>query len=163
MAWYVLRVCPGKEEYVSDKLIANGMLAMNPRTITKKYGSDGILKREVKTLFPGYLFVCVSYNPQVYYDIKSNPYVTNWLEAPEPLPLSKAEAALIKLLNNKGFPLEQSIVNFSANGGKYQVESGILARLAPRFEAHVSKKSQKAFFDIVLCGHTFELCLPICS
>ena len=110
---YVLQVQTGKELDVRCRLLREGISAEVPREriIIRK---GGLWSKMIKNLFPGYVFVDIDLNAEMFHRINPVPGVIRFLGNPTPLP--EHEAEMLKWLSNGGEVIEPSAV--TVNGDK---------------------------------------------
>ena len=110
---YVLQVQTGKELNVRALLEQQGISASVPRERIE-IRKGGLWSKMIKLLFPGYVFVDIDYNAEMFLKINPISGVIRFLGLPTPLP--EYEAELIRWLSNGGEVIEPSPV--SVDGGK---------------------------------------------
>ncbi len=102
---YVLQVMSGKEMNVRAELIRREIPADVPREriIIRK---NGLWSKQLKLLFPAYVFVDIDYTPEIFHRINTVSGVIRFLGSPSPLP--DHEADMIHWLSNSGEVIEPS-------------------------------------------------------
>ena len=109
---YVLQVQTGKELDVRCRLLREGISAEVPREriIIRK---GGLWSKMIKNLFPGYVFVDIDLNAEMFHRINPVPGVIRFLGNPTPLP--EHEAEMLKWLSNGGEVIEPSAVTVNCD------------------------------------------------
>ncbi|MBQ5320321.1 MAG: hypothetical protein J6K17_14620 [Oscillospiraceae bacterium] len=153
---YVLQVQTNKELDVSAALIRAGIQADVPRErILIRKG--GLWSKMLKLLFPGYVFVTVDYNAEVYHIIKSVSGVIRFLGAPTPLP--EHEADMIRWLSNGGEIIEQSLIRTDSEGNVIGYE-GFLEGNEDKIK-RLNLRQKKASVEVKFGGKTHRANLGI--
>lgn len=102
---YVLQVMTGKELTVRKLLEQQDVIAYVPRErIMIRKG--GLWSKMIKLLFPGYVFVDIDFDAEMFHKINPVSGVIRFLGLPTPLP--KLEAEMILWLSNGGEIIEPS-------------------------------------------------------
>lgn len=102
---YVLQVQAGKELVVRKLLEQQGVLAFVPRERIE-IRKGGLWSKMIKLLFPGYVFVDIDFDAEMFHKINPVLGVIRFLGLPTPLP--QREADLILWLSNGGEIIEPS-------------------------------------------------------
>lgn len=102
---YVLQVQAGKETTVRKLLEQQGVVAYVPRERIE-IRKDGLWSKMIKLLFPGYVFVDIDYDAEMFHKINPISGVIRFLGLPTPLP--QREAEMILWLANGGEVIEPS-------------------------------------------------------
>lgn len=160
MKMYVLQVKPGYEETVARLINENGYTAMCP-TEEVYIRLHGQWHKRLKLVFTQYIFVECNLNEEVYYQIKSVFGVVRFLGFGEPEPLKADEQAHIRLLWNKGKPIEASKV-YTTNSGDKMILSGILRDYADKI-FRLDLRQRKAKVAVTLLGKQHSITLPVIS
>lgn len=160
MKMYVLQVKPGYEEAAVRLISDKGYAAMCP--IEEIYiRLHGQWHKRLKLVFTQYIFVECNLNEEVYYQIKSFFGVVRFLGFGEPEPLKEDEQAHIRLLWNKGKPIEASKV-YTTNSGDKMILSGILRDYADK-NICLDLRQRKAKVAVTLLGKQHTITLPVIS
>lgn len=102
---YVLQVMTGKELTVRSLLEQQDITAFVPRErILIRKG--GLWSKMIKLLFPGYVFVDIDFDAEMFHKINPVSGVIRFLGLPTPLP--QREAEMILWLSNSGEIIEPS-------------------------------------------------------
>ncbi len=102
---YVLQVQTGKELSVRSLLERQGISAFVPRERIE-IRKGGLWSKMIKLLFPGYVFVDIDYDAEMFHKINPVSGVIRFLGLPTPLP--QREADIILWLSNGGEVIEPS-------------------------------------------------------
>ena len=102
---YVLQVQTGKETTVRKLLEQQGVVAFVPRERIE-IRKGGLWSKMIKLLFPGYVFVDIDFDAEMFHKINPISGVIRFLGLPTPLP--QREADLILWLANGGEIIEPS-------------------------------------------------------
>lgn len=102
---YVLQVQTGKETTVRKLLEQQGVVAYVPRERIE-IRKGGLWSKMIKLLFPGYVFVDIDFDAEMFHKINPVSGVIRFLGLPTPLP--QREADLILWLSNGGEIIEPS-------------------------------------------------------
>lgn len=160
MNMYVLQVKPGYEEAAVRLVNEKGYAAMCPaEEIYIRF--QGQWHKRLKLVFTQYIFVECELNEEVYYQIKSVFGVVCFLGCGEPESLRADEQAYIRLLWNKGKPIEASKIYTTSSGDK-MVLSGILRDYQDNIVS-LDTRQRKAKIKITLLGKPHTITLPIIS
>lgn len=110
---YVLQVQTGREREICTALGRDGITAYAPceRILIRK---GGLWSKMLKFLFPGYVFVDIEYNAEMFHRINPVSGVIRFLGMPTPLPRNEAE--MILWLANGGEIIEPSVAIADENG-----------------------------------------------
>ena len=110
---YVLQVMSGKELSVLSHLSRKEIPAAVPREriLIRK---NGLWSKQLKLLFPAYVFVDIDYTPEMFHRINAVDGVIHFLGSPSPLP--DHEADMIRWLSNDGKVIEPSTFIMDENG-----------------------------------------------
>jgi len=151
--WYVLSVKTGQEMNVFTFLEKNGFPACVPRE-NRLVRKEGAWEKKEYTLFPGYVFVNVTYRAETYYFIRDIPGVQRFLgpDGLHPSPLSRLEAEWIRLLSCGGIPLEPTLAAAEENG-EIRMTEGILLNFITRIQK-LDKHARRAKVELTVCGET---------
>ncbi len=104
---YVLQVMTGKELTVRSLLEQQDITAFVPRErILIRKG--GLWSKMIKLLFPGYVFVDIDYDAEMFHKINPVSGVIRFLGLPTPLP--EREADMIIWFSNGGEIIEPSLL-----------------------------------------------------
>lgn len=156
--WYVLHVQTGKENEIRKQLSRKGYTAYSPIEM-RMIRSGGNWQDKPYTLFPGYLFICLDMDDEVYYRVKSTPGVIRFLGHESPVPLRETEEEYILLLCYKGHPVKPSKVRVLPDGSAVVV-GGVLEKLRGRI-VKIDKHSRKAIVEMNVCGSPKQIKLSI--
>lgn len=102
---YVLQVQAGKETTVRRLLEQQGVVAYVPRERIE-IRKGGLWSKMIKLLFPGYVFVDIDFDAEMFHKINPVSGVIRFLGLPTPLP--QREADIILWLSNGGEIIEPS-------------------------------------------------------
>lgn len=102
---YVLQVQTGKETTVRRLLEQQGVVAYVPRERIE-IRKGGLWSKMIKLLFPGYVFVDIDFDAEMFHKINPVSGVIRFLGLPTPLP--QREADMILWLSNGGEIIEPS-------------------------------------------------------
>lgn len=151
--WYVLHVATGREQEIERRLRRIGIDAIVP-TETLLLRKGGRWNEKESLLFPGYVFVQVLFDPDIYYRITDIPGVIRFLPGPQAEKLSDDEAAHIAYLGSA--VLAPSLVDFS--GGGPVILKGVLKSLE-RYIVRFNRRQRRATLSTEFLGtaHTFTL------
>ncbi len=157
MNWYVLHVLTGSELEVRRRLREKEITAVVlQETVTFRRG--GVWKKEVRTVFPGYVFIYLELTENIYYLIKGIPGAIRLLpkgDRPQPL-LKEDELLLLSWGANDILPLSQ--VDFS---GK---EPRILGGPLKEWEEYIVKidrRQRRAQLRVPVLGEGKDVTLYI--
>lgn len=158
--WYVIQVKTGNEVPVLNKLKELGIQAALPleNRPTRKSGS-WTLKEYV--MFPGYVFLNISFTADNYYKVIRIPNVIRFLgESSHPSTLTYLEAEWIKILSGiDGAPIEPTKVKENEKGG-IEIVEGILTQFSNKVIKY-DKHSRRATFELTICNEVKEVQLGI--
>ena len=160
MEMYVLQVKPGYEEAAVRLIGGKGYTAMCP-TEEIYIRSGGKWYKKLKLVFTQYIFIECELTDETYYDIKSTPGVVRFLGCGNPEPLKADEQAHIRLLWNKGKPVEASKVYTTATGEK-MILSGILRNYQNDIIS-LDLRQRRAKVAVTLLGKMHTITLPVIS
>lgn len=160
MKMYVLQVKPGYEEATVRLINDKGYTAMCP-TEEIYIRFQGKWRKQLKLVFTQYIFVECELTDEVYYSIKSAFGVVRFLGFDKPEPLRADEQAYIRLLWNKGKPVEASKV-YTTNSGDKMVLSGILRDYSDKIIS-LDLRQRKAKVSATLLGKPHTITLPVMS
>ncbi len=155
---YVLQVMSGKEMNVRAELIRREILADVPREriIIRK---NGLWSKQLKLLFPAYVFVNIDYTPEIFHRINTVPGVIRFLGAPSPLP--DHEADMIRWLSNSGEVIEPSTFITDENG-RITAFKGFLNGKENRIK-FLNIRQKKASVEVKFGGKTHRANISIQS
>lgn len=156
--WYVLHVQTGKESEIRKQLSRKGYTAYAP-VEQRLIRSGGNWQDKPYTLFPGYLFICLDMDDEVYYRVKSTPGIIRFLGQENPVPLREDEEEYILLFCHKGHPVKPSKVRVLPDGST-EVIGGILSEMRGRI-VKIDKHSRKATVEVTFCGNPKQIKLSI--
>lgn len=156
--WYVLHVQTGKESEIRKQLSHKGYTAYSP-VEQRLIRSGGNWQDKSYTLFPGYLFICLDMDDEVYYRVKSTPGVIRFLGHESPVPLRETEEEYILLLCHKGHPVKPSKVRVLPDRSAVVV-GGVLEKLRGRI-VKIDKHSRKAIVEMNVCGNPKQIKLSV--
>lgn len=156
--WYVLHVQTGKESEIRKQLTRKGYTAYTP-VEQRLIRSGGNWQDKPYTLFPGYIFVDLDLDDEVYYRVKSTPGVIRFLGHESPIPLREDEEQYILSICNSGRPIKPSRVRILPDGSA-EVIGGILSELRGRV-VKIDKHSRKATVEVTFCGNPKQIKLSI--
>lgn len=160
MQMYVLQMKPGYEEAAVRLINEKGYTAMCP-TEEIYIRFQGQWHKRLKLVFTQYIFVECELNEEVYYQIKSVFGVVRFLGCGEPEALKADEQAHIRLLWNKGKPIESSKV-YTTNFGEKMILSGILRDYSDKIIS-LDLRQRKAKVSVTLLGKPHTVTLPVIS
>lgn len=160
MEMYVLQVKPGYEETAVRLINGKGYTAMCP-TEEIYIRFQGKWRKQLKLVFTQYIFVECELTDESYYKIKSVFGVVRFLGFGKPEPLRADEQAYIRLLWNKGKPVEASKV-YTTNSGDKMVLSGILRDYSDKIIS-LDLRQRKAKVSATLLGKPHTITLPVMS
>lgn len=155
---YVLQVKPGYEETAVRLISENGYTAMCPSE-EMYIRFRGKWHKKLKLVFTQYIFVECEFNEEVYYQIKSVLGVVRFLGFGKPEPLKADEQAYIRLLWNKGKPIEASKIYTTASGDK-MVLSGLLRDYQSNIVS-LNLRQRRAKIGITLLGKPHTVTIPV--
>lgn len=157
---YVLQVKTGTETDTRDALARHGIRALVPQE-RRLIRSGGKWIHKVYTLLPGYVIVDAGYTAETYYAAKGIPGVVRWLadDTGEPVALTLAEQAWIRILNNNGQPIDPSKLT-QGTDGKWHAAGGVLSYLEHTI-VKVDRHRRKAICRLALCGQPREVTLSV--
>ncbi len=123
MKWYVLHVLTGSEPEVKRRLMENGVTAVVLREmVVIRQGGKWV--EQLRTVFPGYVFVYLMLTDEVYYLLKRIPGAIRLLpKGGAPMPLLKKDTLML-LSSGIADVLPLSRVDFS--GAEPRIISGPL-------------------------------------
>lgn len=148
---YVLQVQTGKELKVCAELRWKGFEAYTPREELLIH-KGGLWSKMLKLLFPGYVFVVMSYNAENHYIIKNTDGVIRFLG--NPTPVNHREEDKLKWLFNDGKIISSSTAEVDENDNM-QIVSGFLKDkqvCITRF----NKRQKKATIEVSFGGRTHK-------
>jgi len=97
--WYVLQVITGKESDIKARIMENilkefGRVLIPKRELMER--RQGRFVRMTRTMFPGYVFLNITLNDSIYYQIKQVPNIIRFLGTtrPTPVPLEQMQPIL---------------------------------------------------------------------
>ena len=157
---YVLQVKPGYEEAAVRLIADKGYTAMCP-TEEVHIRFRGQWHKRLKLVFTQYIFVECELTDKDYYNIRSVPGAVRFLGFGSPEPLRAAECEYIKLLWNKGKPIEASKV-YTTTSGEKMILSGMLRDYADRI-IRLDLRQRKAKIQITLLSEPHTITLPVIS
>lgn len=160
MKMYVLQVKPGYEEAAVRLINEMGYAAMRP-TEEMHFRVKGQWHKRLKLIFTQYIFVECDLNEEIYYQIKSVFGVVRFLGFGKPEPLKADEQAYIRLLWNKGDPIEASKI-YTTNSGDKMILSGIL-RDCQNSIISLDLRQRRAKISINLLGKPHTVTIPVIS
>lgn len=160
MDMYVLQVKPGYEEAAARLINEKGYAAMCP-TEEMYIRLHGQWHKRLKLVFTQYIFIECELDEEAYYQIKSVFGVVRFLGFGEPEPLKEDEQAHIRLLWNKGKPIEASKVYTTTSGDK-MVLSGILRDYQSSIVS-LNLRQRRAKISVNLLGKPHTVTLPVIS
>lgn len=151
LSWYVLHVKTGDEKEVmaafKKALPSNKILV--PQRILKER-NNGIWKTVIKTTFPGYVFVQVFMDAEMYYKLNGLPHIIKILgNESGPLPVPEDEMKVIFMLSYEEDPL--GISDVYIEGSEIKVISGPLQGFIGKI-AKVDPRRFRAKVNIELMG-----------
>jgi transcriptional antiterminator NusG len=150
MNWYVVQGLTGQEIEIRNRLQKIGMRAYVPqRAIPERKNRK--INWVIKTAFPAYVFVCIDYNHDLYYQILKQPGVIRFLGAPEPVPESEME--VVFRLNGEDSIPEISTVRI---GDTIQVLDGPLHGMEGQIIA-VDKRKRRAKVQLSIMGRVHRI------
>lgn len=160
MEMYVLQIKPGCEE-AADRLITDkGFTAMCP-TEEIYIRFQGQWRKKLKLVFTQYIFVECELTNETYYQIKSTPGAVRFLGFGNPEALAPDEQEYIRLLHNKGKPIEASKV-YTTTSGEKMILSGILRDYSDKIVS-LDLRQRRAKVAITLLGKPHTITLPVIS
>jgi transcriptional antiterminator NusG len=148
---YVLQVMTGQEKELCGKLQRSGVDAICPQE-TRLIRRGGAWRKELRTIFPSYLFI-KSENPlRIYYTARNQNGVLRWLgmHSGEPIPLEPLEETWLITLYGDGRALPVSTAVAGPDGALWFVD-GPLNALPGRI-ASVDRHDRKAVVSMPLHG-----------
>lgn len=160
MKMYVLQVKPGYEEAAVRLINEKGYAAMCP-TEEMHFRVKGQWHKKLKLVFTQYIFVECDLNEEAYYQIKSVFGVVRFLGFGEPESLKSDEQAHIRLLWNKGQPIEASKVYTTSSGDK-MILSGVLRNYQNGI-IDLDLRQRRAKVAVTLLGKSHTVTLPVIS
>lgn len=156
MKWYVLHVLTGAELEAQRQLREKGVDAVVLQE-TSLIRRGGTWREEVRTWFPGYVFVLMNYTPGAYYAIKSvDGFIGLLPKGGRPMPLPKEE--VLWLLDLCGEVLTPSKVDFS--GDRPVVVDGPLKELE-NYVVKYHPRQRRVYLSIPVLGKAKELTLSV--
>lgn len=160
MNMYVLQVKPGYEEAAVRLINEKGYTAMCP-TEEMYIRFRGKWHKRLKLVFTQYIFVECELDEEVYYQIKSVFGVIRFLGFGKPEPLKADEQEHIRLLWNKGKPIEASKV-YTTSSGDRMVLSGILRNYQNNIIS-LDLRQRRAKIRVTLLGKPHTVTIPVIS
>lgn len=160
MEMYVLQVRPGYEEAAVRLIEDKGYTAMCP-TEEIYIRFQGQWRKTLKLVFTQYIFVECELTDKSYYDIRSVPGTVRFLGFGNPEALAPDEREYIRLLWNKGKPIEASKIYTTASGDK-MVLSGILREYRDNIVS-LNLRQRRAKAAVTLLGKPHTITLPVIS
>ncbi len=160
MEMYVLQVKPGCEEASARLINDKGFTAMCPSE-EMYIRLRGQWHKRLKLVFTQYIFVECELTDDTYYRIRSVPGTVRFLGFGNPEPLSLIECEYIRLLYNKGKPIEASKV-YTTNSGEKMILSGILRDYSDKI-VRLDLRQRKAKVAVTLLGKPHTVTLPVIS
>lgn len=160
MEMYVLQVKPGYEEAAACLIKDKGFTAMCPSE-EMHIRLRGQWHKRLKLVFTQYIFVECELTDEIYYQIKSTPGAVRFLGFGKPEPLRPDEREYIRLLHNKGKPIEASKIYTTAAGEK-MILSGILRDYADKI-VYLDLRQRRARVRTTLLGKPHTITLPVIS
>lgn len=158
--WYVVNTYSGHENKVKEKLLMRaesmGMQDYIFRVIVPEQEEteikDGVTKKRVKKLFPGYILVEMVMTDEAWYVVRNTPGVTGFLgssgKGAKPFPLFPHE--IEKILNSMGMSTKEVIVDLKV-GDRVKITDGPFKLMVGKvFE--IDKENSKAKVNIDLFG-----------
>lgn len=160
MKTYVLQVKPRCEESVSRLINNKGFTAMCPsEEMYIRHG--GQWYKKLKLIFTQYVFVECELTDETYYQIKSMPGAVRFLGFGSPEALAPDEQEYIRVLYNKGKPIEVSKIYATAFGEK-MILSGILRDYSDKIIS-LDLRQRRAKVSVTLLGKLHTITLPVIS
>lgn len=156
--WYVLHVQTGKESEIRKQLSRKGYTAYVPVEM-RAIRSGGNWQDKPYTLFPGYLFIDLELDDEVYYRVKSTPGVIRFLGHESPAPLREGEEQYILSICNRGRPIKPSRVRILPDGSA-EVIGGILSEMRGQI-VKINKHSRRAIVEMSVCGCPKQIKLSV--
>ena len=160
MKMYVLQVKSGYEEAAVRLIADKGYTAMCP-TEEIYIRFQGKWHKRLKLVFTQYIFVECEFNEEVYYQIKSVFGVVRFLGFGKPEPLKEDEQAYIRLLWNKGKPIEASKV-YTTMSGEKMILSGMLRDYSDRIISF-DLRQRRAKVSVMILGKPHTITIPVIS
>ena len=158
--WFVVNTYSGHENKVKEKLLMRaesmGMQDYIFRVIVPEQEEteikDGITKKRIKKLFPGYILVEMIMTDEAWYVVRNTPGVTGFLgssgKGAKPFPLFPHE--IEKILNSMGMSTKEVIVDLKV-GDRVKITDGPFKLMVGKvFE--IDKENSKAKVNIDLFG-----------
>lgn len=158
--WFVVNTYSGHENKVKEKLLMRaesmGMQDYIFRVIVPEQEEteikDGVTKKRVKKLFPGYILVEMVMTDEAWYVVRNTPGVTGFLgssgKGAKPFPLFPHE--IEKILNSMGMSTKEVIVDLKV-GDRVKITDGPFKLMVGKvFE--IDKENSKAKVNIDLFG-----------
>lgn len=158
MEMYVLQIRPGYEEAAVRLIADKGYTAMCP-TEEIYIRFQGQWHKRLKLVFTQYIFVECELTDEAYYNIKSVSGVVRFLGFGNPEALRADEQEYIRLLWNKGKPIEASKVYTTLSGDK-MVLSGILREYRDNIVS-LDLRQRRAKVSVTLLGKPHTITLPV--
>ncbi|MEY8355245.1 transcription termination/antitermination NusG family protein [Lachnospiraceae bacterium 54-53] len=149
--WYVLSVKSGQEMNVASALSAKQFPACVPRE-NRLVRVNGSWDQKEYTLFPGYVFVNLTYTADNYYLVKDIPGVLRFLgpDGLHPSALSCLEAEWIRILSGGGTPLEPTLATEDEDG-EIHLDDGVLQWFSTRI-IKIDKHARRVKLELTVCG-----------
>lgn len=160
MEMYVLQVKPGCEESAAKLVDEKGFTAMCPSE-EMNIRFRGQWHKRLKLVFTQYIFVECELTDETYYRIRSVPGTVRFLGFGKPEPIKEDEQAYIRLLWNKGKPIEASKVYTTAFGER-MIMSGILREYSDKI-IRLDLRQRRAKIAVTLLGKPHTITLPVIS
>lgn len=149
--WYVLHVRTGKEIEIQNTLIKHlpQCKTMVPRRLMMER-KNGVIKKVIRDLFPGYVFVHTFMDAAVYYNLTGTPSVIKILGSDRgPQPVPDEEMLQILRFHGSGDPL--GISEMYIEGGKVKITDGPLLGMEGQI-VKIDARRQRAKVNISLMG-----------
>jgi|GEM_PF-135193 len=124
--WYALFVKTGKEDAVKHQILtrlgdANCKCCVPKRRVPEK--KNGQVSHVVKTMFPGYVFIQLEMNFDIYYEIKTIPNIHSLLnftnKKDKELQQNNAEETFFKYIPNEEMTRLLTLINFESDVMEY--------------------------------------------
>lgn len=147
MKIYVIQVSPGNEKKVQMQLERDEIQAFVPmrEMIIRR---NGMWVREIKTLFPSYVFVECEFSPEIFHKTRSVEDVLKWLG--KPTPIKNKEENFMRLMWNGG-----EIIGISTGkiyGGKCVKITGGWLMGKENFIAGYDFRKKRVYLEIAFDG-----------
>lgn len=157
---YALQVKPGYEEAAVRLIADKGYTAMCP-TEEIYIRSQGKWHKRLKLVFTQYIFVECELTDESYYNIRSVFGVVRFLGFGSPEPLKVDEQEYIRLIWNKGKPVEASKIYTTLSGDK-MILSGILRKYQENIIS-LDLRQRRAKVAVTILGKPHTITLPVIS